>query len=121
MVRRTRWSRCRLHVVSAASVAAYDCQVGYAAYSASKGGVVGMTLPTVLNLFETTLLATLPLEARDALGRQVPHPGRLGVPADFARRFAHSAENSMGLDAPFAWRTVKESVESVIGEGFCSP
>lgn len=85
-------------IVNTASVAAFDGQIGQAAYSASKGGVVGMTLPIARDLarigirvltiapglFESPLLATLPQEARDSLGKQVPHPSRLGRPAEYA-------------------------------------
>ncbi len=81
-------------IVMTASIAAYDGQIGQLAYSASKGGVVGMTLPAARDLagerirvctiapglFDTPLLAGLPEEARAALGAQVPHPARLGAP-----------------------------------------
>jgi NAD(P)-dependent dehydrogenase (short-subunit alcohol dehydrogenase family) len=96
-------------IVNTASVAAFDGQVGQAAYSASKGGVVGMTLPIARELaahrirvmsiapglFETPLLATLPEEVRQSLGRQVPHPSRLGDPAEFAQLVEHIIDNSM--------------------------
>lgn len=96
-------------IVSTASVAAFDGQVGQAAYSASKGGVVGMTLPIARELashrirvmviapglFETPLLATLPLEVRESLGRQVPHPSRLGAPDEFAQLVEHIVDNAM--------------------------
>lgn len=96
-------------IVSTASVAAFDGQVGQAAYSASKGGVVGMTLPIARELashrirvmviapglFETPLLATLPLEVRESLGRQVPHPNRLGAPDEFAQLVEHIVDNAM--------------------------
>jgi NAD(P)-dependent dehydrogenase (short-subunit alcohol dehydrogenase family) len=86
-------------VVNTASVAAYDGQIGQAAYSASKGGIVGMTLPIARDLsrngirvctiapgiFETPLLAGLPQEAQDSLGKQVPFPSRLGRPTEFAQ------------------------------------
>ena len=86
-------------MVNTASVAAEDGQVGQAAYSASKGGVVGMTLPiardlardgirvnTILpGIFDTPLLAGAPQKVRDALGAQVPHPARLGQPDEYAR------------------------------------
>src|SRR5881628_1267357 len=82
-------------IVNTASVAAYDGQIGQAAYSASKGGVVGMTLPIARDLsrngirvctiapgiFETPMLMGLPKEAQDSLGKQVPFPSRLGRPA----------------------------------------
>jgi 3-hydroxyacyl-CoA dehydrogenase / 3-hydroxy-2-methylbutyryl-CoA dehydrogenase len=86
-------------VVNTASVAAFDGQVGQAAYSASKGGVVGMTLPIARDLsrngirvctiapgiFETPMLMGLPKEAQDSLGKQVPFPSRLGRPAEYAQ------------------------------------
>jgi len=86
-------------IVNTASVAAYDGQIGQAAYSASKGGVVGMTLPIARDLsrngirvcsiapgiFETPMLAGLPQDAQDSLGRQVPFPSRLGRPAEYAQ------------------------------------
>jgi len=85
-------------VVNTASVAAFDGQIGQAAYSASKGGVAGMTLPVARELasslirvmtiapglFETPMLAGLPQEAQDSLGQQVPHPARLGRPDEYA-------------------------------------
>jgi NAD(P)-dependent dehydrogenase (short-subunit alcohol dehydrogenase family) len=96
-------------IVNTASVAAFDGQVGQAAYSASKGGVVGMTLPIAREfashkirvctiapgLFETPLLASLPEEARASLGNQVPHPSRLGRPVEFAQLVAAIVENPM--------------------------
>ena len=96
-------------IINTASVAAYEGQIGQAAYSASKGGVVGMTLPIARDLasgqirvntiapglFETPLLATLPEEARDSLGKQVPHPSRLGRPAEYAALAAHIVSNPM--------------------------
>jgi NAD(P)-dependent dehydrogenase (short-subunit alcohol dehydrogenase family) len=96
-------------LVATASVAAYEGQVGQAAYSASKGGIVGMTLPIARELagrqirmvtiapglFETPLLASLPDEARESLGRQVPHPSRLGRPAEYAALVQHIVENPM--------------------------
>lgn len=96
-------------IVNTASVAAFDGQVGQAAYSASKGGVVGMTLPIARELsghlirvctvapglFETPLLASLPEDARVSLGKQVPHPSRLGRPAEFAQLVASIVENPM--------------------------
>jgi 3-hydroxyacyl-CoA dehydrogenase / 3-hydroxy-2-methylbutyryl-CoA dehydrogenase len=95
--------------VNTASIAAYDGQVGQIAYSASKGGVVGMTLPAARDLaqsgvrvctiapglFDTPLLAALPQEARDELGRQVPFPARLGLPAEYAALVEHIVENPM--------------------------
>jgi NAD(P)-dependent dehydrogenase (short-subunit alcohol dehydrogenase family) len=96
-------------IVNTASVAAFDGQIGQAAYSASKGGVVGMTLPIARDLaqylvrvvtiapglFETPLLATLSQEARDSLGQQVPHPSRLGDPSEFAALVGHIVANPM--------------------------
>jgi NAD(P)-dependent dehydrogenase (short-subunit alcohol dehydrogenase family) len=96
-------------VVMTASIAAFDGQIGQTAYSASKGGVVGLTLPAARDLarlgirvctiapglFDTPLLAGLPDEARAALGAQVPHPARLGRPEEYARLACHIAENSM--------------------------
>jgi NAD(P)-dependent dehydrogenase (short-subunit alcohol dehydrogenase family) len=96
-------------VVMTASIAAYDGQIGQTAYSASKGGVVGLTLPAARDLsrqgirvctiapgtFDTPLLAALPQEARDELGKQVPFPQRLGQPEEFARLACHIAENRM--------------------------
>jgi NAD(P)-dependent dehydrogenase (short-subunit alcohol dehydrogenase family) len=96
-------------IVNTASVAAFDGQVGQAAYSASKGGVVGMTLPIARDLaglgirvvtiapglFDTPLLASLPEEARRSLGHQVPHPSRLGDPAEYGALVAHVVENPM--------------------------
>jgi NAD(P)-dependent dehydrogenase (short-subunit alcohol dehydrogenase family) len=96
-------------IVNTASVAAYDGQVGQAAYSASKGGVVGMTLPVARELadyqirvvtiapgtFRTPLLATLPEAAQQSLAQQVPHPKRLGDPAEFAELVGHIISNGM--------------------------
>jgi NAD(P)-dependent dehydrogenase (short-subunit alcohol dehydrogenase family) len=96
-------------VVNTASVAAFDGQIGQASYSASKGGIVGMTLPIARDLaslqirvltiapglFETPLLGQLPQEARDSLGAQVPHPSRLGQPSEYAALVQHIVENPM--------------------------
>jgi NAD(P)-dependent dehydrogenase (short-subunit alcohol dehydrogenase family) len=96
-------------IVNTASVAAYDGQIGQAAYSASKGGIVGMTLPIARDLsrngirvntiapgiFETPLLAALPKEAQESLGKQVPFPSRLGRPAEFAQLVKAMIENEM--------------------------
>jgi 3-hydroxyacyl-CoA dehydrogenase/3-hydroxy-2-methylbutyryl-CoA dehydrogenase len=96
-------------IVMTASIAAYDGQIGQTAYSASKGGVVGLTLPAARDLsrqgirvctiapgtFDTPLLAALPQEARDELGKQVPFPSRLGKPEEFAALACHIAENRM--------------------------
>ena len=94
-------------IVNTASVAAYDGQIGQAAYSASKGGVVGMTLPIARDLadklirvctiapgiMDTPMLAGLPEPARESLGKQVPHPARLGSPAEYAALARHIVEN----------------------------
>ncbi|MET9326251.1 3-hydroxyacyl-CoA dehydrogenase [Tsukamurella sp. NPDC003166] len=96
-------------IVNTASVAAFDGQIGQAAYSASKGGVVGMTLPIARDLasvairvvtiapglFLTPLLGTLPEEARASLGAQVPHPARLGDPSEYADLVAAIVGNPM--------------------------
>jgi NAD(P)-dependent dehydrogenase (short-subunit alcohol dehydrogenase family) len=96
-------------VVMTASIAAFDGQVGQTAYSASKGGVVGLTLPAARDLarqgirvctiapgtFDTPLLAALPEDARQALGQQVPFPARLGRPSEYAALACHIAENAM--------------------------
>lgn len=96
-------------LINTASVAAFDGQIGQAAYSASKGGIVGMTLPIARDLaslgirvvtiapgiFETPLMAGLPEEARVSLGRQVPFPARLGRPEEYAALAAHIIENRM--------------------------
>jgi NAD(P)-dependent dehydrogenase (short-subunit alcohol dehydrogenase family) len=94
--------------VNTASIAAYDGQVGQVAYSASKGGVVGMTLPAARDLaagirvctiapglFDTPLLAALPMEARESLGKSIPFPPRLGQPSEYAALAAHIVENRM--------------------------
>jgi NAD(P)-dependent dehydrogenase (short-subunit alcohol dehydrogenase family) len=95
--------------VNTASIAAYDGQVGQVAYSASKGGVVGMTLPAARDLasagirvvtiapglFNTPLLAALPQESRDSLGKSIPWPPRLGLPSEYAQLAAHIVENRM--------------------------
>jgi NAD(P)-dependent dehydrogenase (short-subunit alcohol dehydrogenase family) len=96
-------------IVNTASVAAFDGQIGQAAYSASKGGVVGMTLPIARELassqirvmtiapglFNTPMLAGLPQEARDSLGAQVPHPARLGEPSEYGALVRHIVANPM--------------------------
>jgi len=96
-------------IINTASVAAYDGQMGQAAYSASKGGIVGMTLPIARDLarsgirvmtiapglFETPLMASLPEEARLSLGQQVPFPSRLGRPAEYALLAKSIVENPM--------------------------
>jgi NAD(P)-dependent dehydrogenase (short-subunit alcohol dehydrogenase family) len=95
--------------VNTASIAAFDGQIGQIAYSASKGGVVGMTLPAARDLsqygirvntvapglFDTPLLAALPQEAREKLGAGVPYPPRLGRPAEYAELVCHVVENRM--------------------------
>jgi len=96
-------------IVNTASVAAFDGQIGQAAYSASKGGIVGMTLPIARDLagslirvmtiapglFDTPLLAGLPEDARISLGQQVPHPSRLGAPVEYGALVAHIVANPM--------------------------
>ena len=96
-------------IVNTASVAAFDGQIGQAAYSASKGGVVGMTLPIARDLagaqirvvtiapglFDTPLLAGASDEVRASLGAQVPHPARLGNPAEFGALATHIVANPM--------------------------
>lgn len=96
-------------IVNTASVAAFDGQIGQSAYSASKGGVVGMTLPLARDLsrlgirvmtiapglFDTPLLAGLPEENKRSLGEQVPFPPRLGRPSEYAGLVRHIVENSM--------------------------
>jgi NAD(P)-dependent dehydrogenase (short-subunit alcohol dehydrogenase family) len=96
-------------IVNTASVAAYDGQIGQAAYSASKAGVVGLTLPVARELaavrirvmtiapglFETPMLAALPEQAKVSLGAQVPHPNRLGRPEEYAALVQHIVENPM--------------------------
>ena len=96
-------------IVSTASNAAYEGQIGQAAYSASKGGIVGMTLPIARELarhgirvmtiapgiFDTPLMASLPQAARDSLATQVPFPSRLGKPPEYAALVKHIIENEM--------------------------
>ncbi len=96
-------------VVCTASVAAFDGQIGQVAYAASKGGVVGLTLPLAREfaqhqirvasiapgIFDTPMLAGLPEAARESLGKQTPFPGRLGRPAEFAALARHIVENQM--------------------------
>ena len=95
-------------IINTASVAAFDGQIGQAAYSASKGAVVAMTLPIARELarygirimviapgiMETPMLKGLPQNVQDSLGQMVPYPSRLGRPEEFARLVAHIAENS---------------------------
>lgn len=96
-------------IVNTASIAAFEGQVGQVAYSASKAGIVGMTLPAARELarfgirvmtiapgiFDTPLLGAMPEEVRDSLGAQVPFPSRLGRPEEFARLVAEIVENPM--------------------------
>ena len=95
--------------INTASIAAFDGQIGQVAYSASKGGIVGLTLPAARDLasggirvcaiapgtFDTPLLAGLPEESREALGKAVPFPPRLGRPDEFAALAVHIVENEM--------------------------
>ena len=96
-------------IVNTASVAAFDGQIGQVAYAASKAGIVGMTLPIARDLsrmgirvmtiapgiFETPMMAGMPPEVQEALGKMVPFPPRLGRPAEFAALAAHIVENPM--------------------------
>ncbi|RWO06403.1 MAG: 3-hydroxyacyl-CoA dehydrogenase [Mesorhizobium sp.] len=96
-------------IVNTASVAAYDGQIGQAAYSASKGGVVGMKLPVARDLarsgirvctiapgiFKTPMMAGMPQEVQDTLGAAVPFPSRLGEPSEYAALVLHIIENQM--------------------------
>jgi len=96
-------------IVNTASVAAFDGQIGQSAYAASKGGIVAMALPIAREfarygirvntiapgIFWTPLLASLPQEAQDSLGRQVPFPSRLGRPAEYAHMVGSIVTNSM--------------------------
>ena len=96
-------------LISTASVAAYDGQIGQAAYAASKGGIVGMTLPIARDLarngirnmtiapgiFGTPMLFGMPQEVQDALAAGVPFPSRLGTPEDYAKLVKHIVENDM--------------------------
>lgn len=96
-------------IVNTASVAAFDGQIGQPAYSASKGAVHAMTLPIARELarslvrvvtiapgiFETPMMAGLSQEAQESLGKQVPHPSRLGRPAEYANLVAHIVDNAM--------------------------
>ena len=96
-------------LISTASVAAYDGQIGQAAYAASKGGVVGMTLPIARDLarngirnmtiapgiFGTPMLFGMPQEVQDALAASVPFPSRLGTPQDYAKLVRHILDNDM--------------------------
>lgn len=96
-------------VINTASVAAFDGQIGQAAYAASKGGIVSMTLPIAREfaqlgirvnciapgIFETPLLKNLPQEVQDSLANQIPFPMRLGKPAEYANLVKHMIENTM--------------------------
>jgi NAD(P)-dependent dehydrogenase (short-subunit alcohol dehydrogenase family) len=96
-------------IVNTASVAAFEGQIGQAAYSASKGGIVGITLPIAREfaqhrirvvtiapgLFNTPLFQGLPAEAVESLGKQVPHPSRLGEPGEYGALVAHIVANPM--------------------------
>ncbi|HEY7873707.1 MAG TPA: 3-hydroxyacyl-CoA dehydrogenase [Actinomycetota bacterium] len=96
-------------IVNTASIAAFDGQIGQAAYAASKGGIVGLTLPVARDLakllircvsiapgtFDTPMLAGLPEEARTKLAEGIPHPHRLGRPEEFAALVRHVVENPM--------------------------
>ena len=96
-------------IINTASVAAFDGQIGQAAYSASKGGIVGMTLPIARDLsrngirvctiapglFETPMMKGLPKEAQESLGKQVPFPSRLGRPSEYAQLVRAIIENEM--------------------------
>ncbi|ACD74226.1 3-oxoacyl-(acyl-carrier protein) reductase [Brucella abortus S19] len=96
-------------IINTASVAAFDGQIGQAAYSASKGGVAAMTLPVARELarhgirvmtiapgiFKTPMMAGMPQEVQDALGASVPFPPRLGEPAEYAALVRHIVENQM--------------------------
>lgn len=96
-------------IINTASIAAFDGQIGQSAYSASKGGIVGMTLPLARDLsklcirvmtiapgvFDTPLLSKLPPDVKQVLGANVPHPSRLGDPAEYASLAKHIIENAM--------------------------
>jgi NAD(P)-dependent dehydrogenase (short-subunit alcohol dehydrogenase family) len=96
-------------IVNTASIAAYDGQIGQAAYAASKGGVVALTLPLARELarygvrvvtiapgiFETPMMAGLPRDVQDSLGQGVPFPPRLGRPPEYAALVRHICENTM--------------------------
>lgn len=100
---------CRGVIVNTASIAAYEGQIGQAAYAASKGGVAAMTLPVAREfasigirvvsiapgLFETPMIAGMPQEVQDSLGKSVPFPNRLGRPDEFASLVQHIFDNDM--------------------------
>ena len=109
MVENERVDGDRGVIVMTASIAAYDGQIGQAAYAASKGGVVGLTLSAARDLadkairvmtvapgtFETPMLSGLPGDVKSVLAAQVPHPSRLGSPAEYASLVAHIIDNPM--------------------------
>ncbi|GGD40921.1 3-hydroxyacyl-CoA dehydrogenase [Microbacterium faecale] len=96
-------------IVNTASIAAFEGQIGQIAYGASKGGVVGFTLPAARELarhlirvvtiapglFETPMMASLPAEVQESLGSKTPHPSRLGMPTEYAALVEHIAQNPM--------------------------
>ena len=96
-------------IINTASIAAFDGQIGQAAYAASKAGIVGLTLPVARELarsgirvvtiapgiFETPMMAAMPQEVQDSLGESVPFPSRLGRPAEYAALVKHICENTM--------------------------
>jgi NAD(P)-dependent dehydrogenase (short-subunit alcohol dehydrogenase family) len=96
-------------IINTASIAAFDGQIGQAAYASSKGGIVGLTLPVARDLaaklircvaiapgtFDTPMLAGLPTEARRKLADEIPHPHRLGRPDEFAALAVHVVTNPM--------------------------
>jgi NAD(P)-dependent dehydrogenase (short-subunit alcohol dehydrogenase family) len=96
-------------IVNTASIAAYDGQIGQAAYAASKGGVLALTLPVARELarygvrvvtiapgiFETPMMADMPQDVQDSLGKSVPFPSRLGRPPEYAALVQHICENTM--------------------------
>ena len=96
-------------IVNTASIAAFDGQIGQAAYAASKAGIVGLTLPAARELarhgirvvtiapgiFETPMMAGMTQEVQDSLGKSVPFPSRLGRPAEYAALVRHICENTM--------------------------
>ena len=120
-------------IINTASVAAYDGQLGQAAYAASKGGIVGMTLPMARDLskfgirvvtvapgiFETPMLLGMPQEVQDSLGKQVPFPSRLGKPKEFAIFVKSIFENIMlngetiRLDGAIEWDQNKKIVDEI--------
>jgi NAD(P)-dependent dehydrogenase (short-subunit alcohol dehydrogenase family) len=96
-------------IVNTASIAAFDGQIGQAAYAASKGGVASLTLPIARELarygirvvtiapgiFETPMMASFPQEVQDALAKNIPFPSRTGRPAEYAALVKHICENTM--------------------------